>query len=401
MDSWRLLGIEPTSDTSAIRKTYKQQLLIYHPEDDPEGYQALRKAYDTAMNYAKRQAKAAVISDTNEQVFQQIEAVENLEVALNIEVDERQESANKRMNRDGWKHLHVHERENAVPIFDRYQARTNFMKRLAELYEDDNRRNDPEAWAQLFSDDIMWDIQAKSALNDALLEFFSEHYVHINKKIWTIVEANTGLLYKLTEGSTYYPRFFVDTYALALQESLVPSEGEQASVHGQRVLKFPSAGFWRDCFSLPINVRMIIMLIFFNVWAVAGYIVLVLVRMVLFFFRRNWKIVMGEYTFTYYNYLGRRYDFKYIDIAKVVESRKFVVVRVRGKKIVMKVQGVQNLDRLVAKVSQYEKPDGSSILIRERTGVWDLLRSFFRGLLSLGSLIITFVLGVFLIGMFL
>ncbi|MFD2657035.1 J domain-containing protein [Gracilibacillus thailandensis] len=53
MINWNLLGIEPTKDLNVIKKAYAKQLPQFHPEDDPEGYQQLRKAYEEAIEYAK------------------------------------------------------------------------------------------------------------------------------------------------------------------------------------------------------------------------------------------------------------------------------------------------------------------------------------------------------------
>lgn len=53
MGLWSILGIEPTGDMKAIRKAYAAMLKIHHPEDDPEGYQRLREAFDEAMKLAK------------------------------------------------------------------------------------------------------------------------------------------------------------------------------------------------------------------------------------------------------------------------------------------------------------------------------------------------------------
>ncbi|MWP47045.1 J domain-containing protein [Gilliamella sp. Pas-s27] len=50
---WQLLGIEKTTDTAVIRQAYRVKLPLYHPETDPDGFKALREAYESAMNYAK------------------------------------------------------------------------------------------------------------------------------------------------------------------------------------------------------------------------------------------------------------------------------------------------------------------------------------------------------------
>jgi hypothetical protein len=48
-DVWSELQIEPTSDTATIRRAYAKRLRQVHPEDDPEGFQRLRAAYDMAL----------------------------------------------------------------------------------------------------------------------------------------------------------------------------------------------------------------------------------------------------------------------------------------------------------------------------------------------------------------
>ena len=50
-DMWEILGIEPSHDASVIKKAYAQQTHRYHPEENPEMFLRLRKAYQAAMAY--------------------------------------------------------------------------------------------------------------------------------------------------------------------------------------------------------------------------------------------------------------------------------------------------------------------------------------------------------------
>ncbi|WP_192553197.1 J domain-containing protein [Pseudomonas sp. IzPS59] len=53
MSCWIRLGIEPTSDETLIRDAYRARLPSHHPETDPEGFQALRMAYENALRLAR------------------------------------------------------------------------------------------------------------------------------------------------------------------------------------------------------------------------------------------------------------------------------------------------------------------------------------------------------------
>ena len=49
---WDVLGIAPTTNESEIRRAYARELKQRRPDKDPQGFQALREAFDSAKRYA-------------------------------------------------------------------------------------------------------------------------------------------------------------------------------------------------------------------------------------------------------------------------------------------------------------------------------------------------------------
>ncbi len=54
---WSVLQIEPTTDKKTIKSAYSSLSKVYHPEDNPEKFMELQKAYKEARAYAKRHKK--------------------------------------------------------------------------------------------------------------------------------------------------------------------------------------------------------------------------------------------------------------------------------------------------------------------------------------------------------
>ena len=50
---WNILEIEPTDDVEEILAAYRKKLVVTNPEDDQEGFMALKEAYDEAIRLAE------------------------------------------------------------------------------------------------------------------------------------------------------------------------------------------------------------------------------------------------------------------------------------------------------------------------------------------------------------
>ena len=50
MNPWAVLGLKPGAERTDIRRAYARLLKTTNPEDDPEGFMALRAAHDAALD---------------------------------------------------------------------------------------------------------------------------------------------------------------------------------------------------------------------------------------------------------------------------------------------------------------------------------------------------------------
>ena len=60
---WQVLGIAADGDRAAIRRAYARRLRETHPEDDPEGFKALRAAYEHALMVVDARERGVVDDD--------------------------------------------------------------------------------------------------------------------------------------------------------------------------------------------------------------------------------------------------------------------------------------------------------------------------------------------------
>lgn len=115
MGIWEILGIAKTKDRDVITHGYRTKLEKTHPEDDPEGFKVLRKAYEEALQYC-------------EEDYEELSAV------------------------DVW------------------------IEKVEELYSRFYSRIDVNNWKRLLEDNICMALETHNQVSEALLVFIMSHY---------------------------------------------------------------------------------------------------------------------------------------------------------------------------------------------------------------------------------
>ncbi|MGZ7442896.1 J domain-containing protein [Paenibacillus sp. TH7-28] len=239
MNIWKILGIDPTQDQSQIRKAYARMLKKYHPEDDPEGYQRLREAFDEAMKLAKQgEVFLDVFLDGEETEEEEDEALEEEGAEEKGETEEEEpnaESLEFPAFEEVW-NLEDSRREGPPLRQSPEELVAEFIEELDDLYLNFASRCNVSLWAELLNDDIIWELGNQSLLANRMLEYLNEHYF-LPEAVWELLDDAFGLEERFTNDPSgfkeQYPKVceyaFRSSPAAALGYS-VPSGAEGIDV---------------------------------------------------------------------------------------------------------------------------------------------------------------------------
>lgn len=176
MSFWNVLEIDPTEDIRVIKKAYAKKLKIHHPEDDPEGYQSLREAYDRALKYSK-QEKVSTIQTPFENAF------DNLSV-FGPDAVFSDESGNEKSKLEG------------------------FIDGLEELYNDFPSRLNLEKWETALNDEVIWNAGYQDILRAKMMDFLMDH-PYLPKNVWLLLESIFNWRTQEDYFFAHYPESFV------------------------------------------------------------------------------------------------------------------------------------------------------------------------------------------------
>jgi len=168
MNIWNVLEVAPTEEISIIKKAYAKKLKIYHPEDDPEGYQILREAYDSALKAAKNKQNNL----ENEK--------QNIPNVIETSEDRKEITKNNKFNIV----------DNSIDEnIKTEQLIEDSLKKIGQIYDDYFERIKIENWKEVLNDDIMWNIDAKEIVSRRILNFLIDHRF-APKNIWKFLNSN-------------------------------------------------------------------------------------------------------------------------------------------------------------------------------------------------------------------
>ncbi len=226
MNYWAILEIDPTDDTSKIKKAYAKKLRVYHPERDAEGYQKLRESYAYALDYAKRNAGTGdAYGETYDEVSSGREETAQLrtqeqENTVQLQTPDQNHTTVRR-RRTGQNSTALEQQapdqdkeavwqqeiESEAPggqddgqefTWDdiREQAEVEvapdrnkeFLDRLEELYNDFFRRIDINNWYELMNSDLTWDFYNRLYFRRMVVDFLSAHYF-LPQNIWKFLDG--------------------------------------------------------------------------------------------------------------------------------------------------------------------------------------------------------------------
>ncbi len=211
MNWWDILEISYDSDIKTIKKAYAKLLKIHNPEDDAEGYQRLREAYDKAIKCAKKNKENILNKESDNSISKstnyQLNIVEDVDI-----VEDDVNSEEIIISKDNTKNYEKSE-ENNANIEEQIEE---FSNRLNSIYMDKSLLIDVYEWDKLLNMDAVWNVHSFQIIEDKMIRFLLETK-NLPVMIW--VKLDKYFNWSKNEVDLYkkYDRKYVDEFIKILR----------------------------------------------------------------------------------------------------------------------------------------------------------------------------------------
>lgn len=172
-DFWEILGIEPTTDKSVIKRAYASVAKKYHPEQYPEEFLNLRNAYESAMDYASGGSGGFIVRSESQNAIS-VPQKTNAEEIYQAEQAEEINEKGQEISESGYWDLSKLSEQSEV---DCAEAFAQFL----DLYKS-RKRNDAKQWYIYFTSPSFLEVWREESFTtmmwNAVLENMEEYPIN-------------------------------------------------------------------------------------------------------------------------------------------------------------------------------------------------------------------------------
>lgn len=152
MTIWNILGINETKQKEEITKAYREKLTNTHPEEDPQGFMDLRRAYEEALAFSEKQEDSAL--------------------------------------------------QIRTPMED-------WIKSLEEIYQDFDKRRAIQYWKKALENPLAISLESAQEASEKLLEFLMDNY-RLSPEIFSLFSEHFGWMENREELYQHFPSNFIN-----------------------------------------------------------------------------------------------------------------------------------------------------------------------------------------------
>ncbi|MBQ6454104.1 MAG: tetratricopeptide repeat protein, partial [Coriobacteriales bacterium] len=169
MDIWAILGIESTKDEAAITAAYHNKLKLVHPEEHPQEFMELRRAYESALAAAKQEQEQGTMGELSPL--------------------------------DAW------------------------IARVQEIYQDYPQRIDTQVWRELLDDEVCQSLDSRRDAMDGMLAYLMDNF-YMPRSIWRLLNDEFDFKGNASDLYERFPKRFIDEIVISGIDSdvVVPYE---------------------------------------------------------------------------------------------------------------------------------------------------------------------------------